>query len=325
MTHIYSWQNKQRQMIWNSISANYIPSAILLSGERGIGLTDFAIYIAKIVSCSKVKNSSPCDDCRECNSFNSGINHDLLLLGGDDEPISILDVREMINKIYYTPTSGNYRFVVIDCIEQLNSSSMNALLKTLEEPSKHVIFILISYHRTLMPATIKSRVKEIYFPTPPPSEVKKFLMERGLTENIVNIYSYIAKYRPLEAIELYKDKKMEKFEQFIEMFLSAVVNNRQLLKSSDIKSYDTLEWLDFLELILSDIVRLHMHILDSASRNKKYFDTISKLKSILNIEKILVSLGRISELYFTNKILNIKSNKQIMIDDITIRLLYKTN
>ncbi|NQY44040.1 MAG: AAA family ATPase [Legionellales bacterium] len=322
MMDTFSWQNRQREMIGNAISSNYIPNTILLSGDKGCGLDDFAIYIAKIMCCNNKQANFACNNCKSCNYFIEGNHSDLLYIGGKDELISISDIREMIDKIYYSPTYSSHRFVIIDGIEKLHTSSMNALLKTLEEPTKYVIFILVSYHRALIPETIKSRSKEIYFSPPTPIEVRKFLVEKGIPENSVDMYSYIAKYRPLHAVSLYKDDIIKKYEHLTEIVLDASINNKQILKQDYIKEYDIAEWLNYLELILSDVIRMKMHMLDSKQRNKKYFEDIQSMKQI-DTERILNTLSRINELYFYNQILNIKSNKQLMIDDIMIRLLNK--
>jgi len=153
-------QTEIRKIISNSIKNNTISHAYLFSGPRGTGKTTTAKIMAKMVNCEHLVNDLPCNECDSCKSISSGadvIEIDAASNNGVDE---IRDLREKANLV---PSTCKYKVYIIDEVHMLTNQAFNALLKTLEEPPKHVIFILATTEYYKIPLTITSRCQKFQF------------------------------------------------------------------------------------------------------------------------------------------------------------------
>ena len=153
-------QNEIRKIIASSIKNGTISHAYLFSGPRGTGKTTTAKIMAKMVNCEHLVDDNPCNECASCLSVNSGsdvIEIDAASNNGVDE---IRDLREKANLV---PSVCKYKVYIIDEVHMLTNQAFNALLKTLEEPPKHVIFILATTEYYKIPLTITSRCQKFQF------------------------------------------------------------------------------------------------------------------------------------------------------------------
>ncbi len=140
-----------------------LPHAFLFSGSKGTGKTTAARLIAKLFNCEKLsKNKGPCGSCTSCVSIAEGNNIDVLEIDAASNR-GIDDVRALRDAIALTPMSGKYKVYVIDEVHMLTTEAFNALLKTLEEPPVHAVFILATTDPQKVPATIQSRCLPISF------------------------------------------------------------------------------------------------------------------------------------------------------------------
>ena len=139
-----------------------ISHAYLFCGPRGTGKTTCAKIIAKAVNCEHPKNGDPCGECAACKLIESGLATDILEMDAASNN-GVDNIRELRDGVVYTPAELKYRVYIIDEVHMLSISAFNALLKTLEEPPKYVIFILATTELHKIPATVLSRCQRFDF------------------------------------------------------------------------------------------------------------------------------------------------------------------
>ena len=146
----------------NEIKEGRISHAYLFTGSRGTGKTTCAKILAKAVNCPNAVDGEPCNACEICKGLDNGTIYDVVEIdaASNNGVDNIRDLREEVN---YTPTRGKYRVYIIDEVHMLSTGAFNALLKTLEEPPAHVIFILATTEVHKLPATILSRCQRFDF------------------------------------------------------------------------------------------------------------------------------------------------------------------
>lgn len=167
----------------NEIKEKRISHAYLFTGSRGTGKTSCAKILAKAVNCENSVNGEPCNECEVCRGLDSGSIYDVVEIdaASNNGVDNIRDLREEAN---YMPSRGRYRVYIIDEVHMLSTGAFNALLKTLEEPPAHVIFILATTEVHKLPATILSRCQRFDFKRIQPETMAKRLMQVAGFENL---------------------------------------------------------------------------------------------------------------------------------------------
>ena len=141
----------------NSIKNDKIGHAYLLTGTRGIGKTTIARVFAKAIRCLNLgSDGEPCLECTNCLSIDSGQSLDFIEIDGASNN-SVDDIRDLIENVQYLPTSGKYKVYLIDEVHMLSTPAFNALLKTLEEPPEHVVFVFATTDPQKLLGTVLSR------------------------------------------------------------------------------------------------------------------------------------------------------------------------
>lgn len=167
----------------SAIKRGRIAHAYLFSGSRGIGKTTVARILAKVANCENIKDGEPCNECVICKSVNQNKFLDLVEIDAATHT-QVDKIRDIIEKINFSPVSGKYKVYIIDEVHMLSKGAFNALLKTLEEPPKHVIFILATTETHKIPATIISRCQRFDFRRIKVSEIKKRLEKIAKKEEV---------------------------------------------------------------------------------------------------------------------------------------------
>jgi DNA polymerase III subunit gamma/tau len=168
----------------NSVRAGRTVHAYLFAGPRGTGKTTTARLLAKALNClADDPGRKPCNACDNCVAVNEGRFLDLIEIDAASNT-SVEDVRELRDKINFRPNQGIYKVYIIDEVHMLSTAAFNALLKTLEEPPPHAVFILATTEVHKIPATVLSRCQRHEFRRVPTTEIASFLEARCAVEGV---------------------------------------------------------------------------------------------------------------------------------------------
>src|SRR5438093_1450270 len=167
----------------NALASGRTAHAYLFSGMRGVGKTTMARILAKALNCEKGPTPTPCLTCVSCREIGAGMSFDVMEIDGASSN-SVDDVREMRETVRTAPAHGRYRVYIIDEVHMLSTAAFNALLKTLEEPPAHVVFVFATTEAHKIPPTILSRCQHFTFRRIPRREVVDTLKRVTAAEGI---------------------------------------------------------------------------------------------------------------------------------------------
>ena len=178
------------RILVNQIETGRIGHAYLFCGPRGTGKTSTAKIFAKSINCEHPENGSPCGKCATCRALADPSNLDITEIDAASNN-GVNEMRDLREKVQYPPVSARYKVYIVDEVHMLSDSAFNALLKTLEEPPKHAVFILATTEPQKLPATILSRCMRFDF---------KLIPQADLEAHIKNILEKIGKEYEEEAV-----------------------------------------------------------------------------------------------------------------------------
>lgn len=170
-------QDHITQTLINALRAERLPHALLFSGTRGVGKTSSARVLAKTILCPDAVDFVPCSTCSVCEEIAAGNHVDVIEIDGASNN-GVDAIRELRETVGYMPAGGKYKIYIIDEVHMLTTSAFNALLKTLEEPPPHVVFVMATTEPQKIPVTILSRCQRFDF---------RRISTRVLKEQIENI------------------------------------------------------------------------------------------------------------------------------------------
>lgn len=172
------------RILKNQIGNGTVGHAYLFTGPRGTGKTSIARIFARAVNCKKPVNGSPCGKCESCRAISDGSLDISEIDAASNNGVN--EMRDLREKVQYPPVSGKYKVYIIDEVHMLTDSAFNALLKTLEEPPVHAIFILATTEPQKLPATILSRCMRLDFKLIPTEDLKNHL--KGILDGMGTPY-----------------------------------------------------------------------------------------------------------------------------------------
>ena len=178
------------KILVNQIETGRIGHAYLFCGPRGTGKTSTAKIFAKSINCEHPENGSPCGKCATCRALADPSNLDITEIDAASNN-GVNEMRDLREKVQYPPVAARYKVYIVDEVHMLSDSAFNALLKTLEEPPKHAVFILATTEPQKLPATILSRCMRFDF---------KLIPQKDLEEHIKHILRQIGKEYEDEAV-----------------------------------------------------------------------------------------------------------------------------
>ena len=178
------------KILRNQIEKNRVGHAYLFCGPRGTGKTSIAKIFARAVNCEHPVNGSPCGACPSCKALAAGNSLDVVEIDAASNN-GVDEMRDLREKVQYPPVNGRYKVYIVDEVHMLSAGAFNALLKTLEEPPKHAVFILATTEAQKIPATILSRCMRFDF---------KLIPQEDLEEHLKKILQKLGKPYEEEAV-----------------------------------------------------------------------------------------------------------------------------
>jgi DNA polymerase-3 subunit gamma/tau len=162
------------KVIENSLELKRLHHAYLFCGTRGVGKTTLARLFAKCLNCETGITSTPCNQCSACQQIDTGCFVDLIEIDAASRT-KVEDTRDLLDNVQYAPTSGRYKVYLIDEVHMLSTHSFNALLKTLEEPPEHIVFLLATTDPQKLPITVLSRCLKLQLQSLPEEQIATHL------------------------------------------------------------------------------------------------------------------------------------------------------
>ncbi len=249
------------KILKNAIQNNKIGHAYIFSGPRGIGKTSIAKLLAKTVNCLDLKNGDACGKCENCLNIQNGFSPDIIEIDAASNN-GVDEIREIKNKINLVPNQLQYKVYIIDEVHMLSIGAFNALLKTLEEPPEHVIFILATTDLQKVPTTIISRCQCFEFNRISPDNIvkrlehicklEKIIVEKDVLDSIADLSDGGLRdaIGMLDKLNAYSNSniKLEDFEK-----INGIVSNQEKLKFLDyIQNGDISSVINFIDKIYDD-------------------------------------------------------------------------
>lgn len=291
-------------LVASNSPAGEIPHALLFSGPKGTGKTSAARILAKVLNCeSPGKNGEPCNKCGQCKSITQGNNIDVIEMDAASNR-GIDDVRSLKEKIILAPLNSSKKVYIIDEVHMLTAEAFNALLKTLEEPPDHVVFILATTDPHKIPETVKSRLTNVNFEKAKEGEIVRQLTRVARGEKLKlgsEIFPLIAKasdgsFRDaVKTLELIianiKNVTSEKVREFLTQTRSLNTNTffellgkrdvGSLLLESEALAQKGVDMRNFLERLLTE---LHQALLAKSGMDTTDLSILTKSEVVLLIE-----------------------------------------
>ena len=287
-------QDHISQTLKHSVNSSRFAHAYLFCGPRGTGKTSTARILAKAINCPTPNDGDPCDDCQMCNDISIGRAIDLIEIDAASNR-RIADIRDLTEKIHYTPGEAKYKVYIIDEVHMLTQEAFNALLKTLEEPPKHAVLILATTDVQKLPLTIISRCQRFDFRRIANEQIANKLSQLSDSENVK------IDYEALKIIANYSTGSLRDAENILEQAIVSFVDNisveniKEMLKIGGDDLTQKLLELIVKKDLTSSIQELNQMIADGVDINQIHSSLLDSVRYLMLIKSDALNQNQISE------------------------------
>ncbi len=323
MQPLYPWLNQDWKKLLSLLENSTMPHAILLSGDEGIGKERLALQLSAYLLCEAPSSTAACGHCSACLLLQAGTHPDLVNVYPEQsgKAIKVDQVREVNRFISQTAQQGGSKVVLLNPADALNINAANALLKSLEEPSRQSYFILVSHQKSQILPTIRSRCNRYEIARPVRREASEWLLGRLSNETQIELLLDLAHDAPLKALAMAETGYLEQRQMLFAGFSDILDQTRYPMEVA--KQWQDMELLLILNWViacLTDFVKLRLTGDESLLINKDY-----KVFFLTIIQQVLLN-----ELYlYLDKLIELKQallsgnnpNKLLTLEDLLINWL----
>ncbi len=319
---VYPWNQKQWQQITTAFNSGRMPHAVLLQGPKGLGKLDFAKALSAFVLCGNKSADSPCGECHTCKLLKADTHPDYkdAMPAAEGKGILVDQIRDFCEFFIYSSQLSAYKAGIIHPADKMNRNAANSLLKTLEEPSRNSLIILVAESTTSLPATIKSRCQVLEFSAPEKEQAVAWLQSAVGTSQNIDLALSLADYGPLEAIDYlqgdYLKERQEQFELFAGLRAGKVSATKAAEKLQKTLNRRSLGWL---VSWVQDMVKLKM------VDNSQSITNLDIVKSLTHISKNISISGLYSyydKVSVTLGLIDRQANLQLVLEDLFVSWIY---
>ncbi len=320
-SQIYPWNQKQWQQMISAFDADRMPHAILLQGAKGLGKFEFAKSLSTFVLCGSKLEGKACGVCHTCKLLRADTHPDYkeILPANEGKSILVDQIRGFCGFFVYSSQLSSYKTGVICPADKMNRNASNSLLKTLEEPTKNSLIILVAESTTNLPATVRSRCQVIEFNPPVHNDAVRWISSQGDYNNI-DLALSLADSSPVEAKKYldsdYLQQRENQFALFEGLRAGKVTATTAAEKLSKVTNRRTIGWvLSWIE----DMIKLKM--LGSITEITN-FDLVNRLGSLSKNISISSLYGYYDKISTSISLIDRQANLQLVLEDLFVSWIY---
>lgn len=298
---VLPWQKKNWHKLETAYQVNRLAHAILFSGAVGMGLNHFAERLVKGLLCDKHEQAlKACGDCRSCYLFQVQSHPDLLNISPEasGKQIGIDAIRRLTDFIRLKAHYGRYKISIITPAEAMSRGAMNALLKTLEEPTQDSLLVMLSHKPSLLPITIKSRCQQLLFAPAFDDNTVAWLERSEIPNEDVRDLLAIANGAPLMVEAMLKDNMIEHRAHVLRDILERKgIPGDPVKIAEQWKAYDVPQVLLWLSQLLVDMIRIKARIQTAIIKDPETISCLQVLAKRLQLKQLLLFYDLLLEKY----------------------------
>ena len=317
MPEIPHWLDSQLEHYAQLRRQSRMPHALLVTGLPGVGKSAFADRLAALLVCEQAAGSDACGHCSACHLFAAGTHPDLFRVSPEEDSsvIKIDQVRRLGEGLALSHHGAGYKVAVLEPADTLNINAANSLLKTLEEPADKTVLILVSAQPGRLPATIRSRCRQLGIGAPPEADALKWLQGQYKGSQ-PEVLLRLAHGAPLRALELARDNALDERRERFEALLGLREGRTDVIALAQAWAKDEdLKGLRWMRGWLMDLLRLRLTGSQDTVHSIDLVEQLVPLAQRLDSRVMFDQLDRLNRLL---RLENTSLNRQLMTEDVLL-------